>query len=347
MKYNQLGRTDIKVSEICLGTMTWGEQNTESEGHEQMDYAVSEGVNFFDTAELYPVVPIRAETHGDTERVIGNWFKKRGKRDDIILASKVGGPGQEHLINGTGFSREGIKKACEQSLLRLKTDYIDLYQVHWPNRGSYHFRQSWGFSPDQENSQQCKDDIAMILGALGELVDEGKIRQVGLSNESTWGTAQYIRLSEEQNLPRVVTVQNEYNLMNRIYDLDMAELSAHEDVGCMCFSPLAASMLSGKYQNGALPEGSRRTVQEDLCGRYIPRAMPALQAYLDIAQRHGLNAAQMSIAFCISRPFMTSTIIGATNMEQLKCDIAAKDVTLSDAVMQDIFDTYQKWPIPM
>lgn len=347
MKYNPLGRTDIKVSEICLGTMTWGEQNTEAEGHEQMDYAVGKGVNFFDTAELYPVAPIRAETQGDTEQIIGNWFEKRGKRDDIVLATKVGGPGPKHVVNGNGFSREGIRSACEESLKRLKTDYIDLYQVHWPNRSSYHFRKTWTFAPSAADAQSERDSIALILETMDELVAEGKIREVGLSNESTWGAAHYLKLSEMQGLPRVVTMQNEYNLMHRIYDLDLAELSIYEDVGCMCFSPLAAGMLSGKYQGGAMPPGSRRTIQKDLSGRYTDRSIPALDTYINIAERHGLDAAQMAIAFCISRDFMTSTIIGATSMEQLKINLAASDIKLSDTVTDEIFDAYQKWPLPM
>lgn len=347
MKYNPLGRTDIKVSEICLGTMTWGEQNTESEGHAQMDYAAAQGVNFFDTAELYPVIPVRAQTHGDTEQIIGNWFSKRGKRDDIILATKVGGPGPQHLANANGYSATGIKQACEGSLMRLKTDYVDLYQVHWPNRSSYHFRQTWTFAPENEDSQKCKDDIAMILSALADLVKEGKVRQIGLSNESSWGTAQYLKLADEHNLPRIVTIQNEYNLMDRIYDLDLAELSIHEDVGCMCFSPLAAGMLSGKYANGTIPEGSRRSREDSLSGRYTERSMPALNAYLDIARRHNLDPSHMAIRFCIDRPFMTSTIIGATSMDQLKTNIAAKDMKLSEAVLQEISEVYKKWPIPM
>ncbi|MDZ7823961.1 MAG: aldo/keto reductase [Ahrensia sp.] len=347
MKYNPLGRTDINVSEICLGTMTWGEQNNEADGHAQMDYAVTQGINFFDTAELYPVAPMREETHGHTETIIGNWFEKTGKRGEIILATKVGGPGHSYSDNGRGFSADGIKRACDKSLKRLKTDYIDLYQIHWPNRPSYHFRKTWDFAPQNTDSSQAKDDIAMILGALDDLVKAGKVRHVGLSNESVWGAAQYIKLSETQNLPRMVTMQNEYSLLHRIYDTDMAELSIHEDVGCMCYSPLAAGILSGKYVGGSAPAGSRGSIQPDLNGRLTPRSQPAISAYLDIAKRHGLDPSQMAIAFCISRPFMTSTIIGATAMDQLKTNIAAKDVTLSSEVMAEILSVYQQYPIPM
>lgn len=347
MKYNPLGRTGINVSEICLGTMTWGTQNTEAEGHEQMDYAVGEGVNFFDTAELYPVTPLSAETYGDTERIIGTWFAGRGKRDDIVLATKVAGPGRPYIENGDGYSPGKIKRACEASLKRLQTDYIDLYQVHWPNRGSYHFRQNWGFGPENDDSTQAKDDIAMILETLAELVSEGKVRHIGLSNESAWGTAQYLKLAEQKGLPRIASMQSEYSLMLRLYDLDMAELSMHEDVGLLAWSPLAAGILSGKYEGGNIPAGSRMTLNPDMNGRYTDHSRPALDAYLAIARKHGLDPSQMALAFCLSRAFMTSAIIGATSMEQLKTNIAAKDVSLSDAVITEIADVYRQWPVPI
>lgn len=347
MKYNPLGRTDVKVSEICLGTMTWGSQNSEAEGHEQMDYAVSQGVNFFDAAELYPVTPISPKTQGDTEAIIGTWFANRGKRDDIILATKVAGPGRAYIENGDPLNPGKIRRACEASLKRLQTDYIDLYQIHWPNRNSYNFRQSWKFAPDKEDPQKCKDDIAMILETLATLIDEGKVRHVGLSNETTWGAAHYVKAAENAGLPRIASVQNEYSLMHRLFDLDFAELSHQEDVGLLAYSPLACGMLSGKYDNGALPDNSRRTIYPDIHGRWSDRSVPVMHAYNEIARRHGLDPAQMALAFCISRPFMTSTIIGATTMDQLKANIGAKDVTLSDAVMKEIFDVYQSSPIPL
>lgn len=347
MKYNPLGRTDIKVSEICLGTMTWGTQNTEAEGHEQMDYAVSQGVNFFDTAELYPVTPLSAETYGDTETIIGTWFAARQKRDDIVLATKVAGPGRPYIEDGAGFSPGKIKRACEKSLKRLQTDYIDLYQIHWPNRGHYHFRNHWNYAPENANGQQAIDDIAMILETVAELIKEGKVREIGLSNETAFGTSQYARLAEGSGLPRPVSIQNEYSLLHRLYDLDMAEVSIHEDVGLLAFSPLAAGALSGKYEDGNVPEGSRMALNPDLNGRYTEFSKPAISAYLDIAQRHNLEPAQMALAFCLQRAFMTSAIIGATSMEQLKINIAAKDVVLSDEINSDIAEVYRKWPMPM
>lgn len=347
MKYNPLGRTDIKVSEICLGTMTWGTQNTEAEGHEQMDYAVSQGVNFFDTAELYPVTPLSEETYGDTETIIGTWFAKRQKRDDIILATKVAGPGRPYIEDGAGYSPGKIKRACEKSLKRLQTDYIDLYQIHWPNRGHYHFRNHWNYAPENTTEQQAKDDIAMILETLAELIKEGKVREFGLSNESAFGTLQYVKLAEKFDLPRPVSIQNEYSLLCRLFDLDMAEPSLHEDVGLLAFSPLAAGVLTGKYENGVVPEGSRMTVSSDMSGRYNEFSKPAVAAYLDIAKRHNLDPAQMALAFCLQRAFMTSAIIGATSVDQLKTNIAAKDVVLSEEVKAEIAGVHRKWPMPI
>ena len=347
MKYNPLGRTDIRVSEICLGTMTWGTQNTEAEGHEQMDYAVSQGVNFFDTAELYPVTPLSAETYGDTETIIGTWFAARKKRDDIVLATKVAGPGRPYIENGDGYSPGKIKRACEKSLKRLQTDYIDLYQIHWPNRGHYHFRNHWNFAPENTNGQQAIDDIAMILETLAELIKEGKVREIGLSNETAFGTAQYARLTENAELPRPVSIQNEYSLLCRHFDLDMAEVAIHEDIGLLAFSPLAAGVLTGKYEGGNVPEGSRMTLNPDMNGRYTEFSKPAVAAYLEIAKQHNLDPSQMAIAFCLQRAFMTSAIIGATSMEQLKTNIAAKDVELNDDVNAAIADVYRKWPMPI
>ena len=347
MKYRKLGRTGLDVSAICLGTMTWGTQNTEAEGHEQMDYAVGQGVNFFDTAELYPTVPVSVETFGGTESIIGTWFARRGKRDDIIIATKVVGPGDFGPEHGVDISPVKIRRACERSLKRLQTDYIDLYQLHWPNRGSYHFRRSWGYQPETQDTAKALDDFAAILEELGKLADEGKIRHVGLSNETVWGTAQYLRVAGERNLPRVASVQNEYSLLHRIFEGDFAELSHHEDVGLLAFSPLAAGILSGKYRNGAVPAGSRMDIQPGLNGRYTERSKPAIEAYLQVADKHGLDPAQMAIAFCLTRPFMASVIIGSTSMDQLRNDIAAIDLDLSDAVMDDIFATYQQYPHPL
>lgn len=347
MKYNKLGRTDISVSEICLGTMTWGSQNSEAEAHAQMDYAVECGVNFFDTAELYPTTPLSAETYGKTEEFIGSWLEKTGKRKDIVLASKVAGPGRPYIRSGRPIDAAGIHAAVEASLKRLRTDYIDLYQVHWPNRGHFHFRQNWDYNPYKQDRAQVAADLLTILEALGKEVKAGKIRAIGLSNETAWGTQKYLTLADEKGLPRIASVQNEYNLLYRHHDLDMAELSHHEDVGLLSYSPLAAGILSGKYLDGAVPKGSRGALNHDLGGRLQPLQEPAVKAYQDIARKHGLDLAQMSLAYCLTKPFMASVIIGATSMEQLKSDIGAADVALSREVLKEIEKVHRLYPMPM
>lgn len=347
MKYNKLGRTDISVSEICLGTMTWGTQNSEAEAHEQMDYAVQEGVNFFDTAELYPTTPVSAETQGRTEEYIGTWFEKTGKRKDIVLATKVAGTGRAYLRNGEGADAKNIRLALDASLKRLKTDYVDLYQIHWPSRGHFHFRQNWHYDPFKQDRAKALANMADIVEAMGELVKEGKIRAFGLSNETTWGTQKYVTLSEQLNLPRVASVQNEYNLLYRHFDLDMAELSHHEDVGLLAYSPLAAGILSGKYVNGEKPAGTRASINGDLGGRLQPLQEAPTKAYLDIAAQHGLDPSQMALAFCLTRRFMTSVIIGATTMAQLKTDIGSVGVKLSSDVLTEIENVHRQYPMPL
>ena len=246
MKMNRLGRTDIHVSEICLGTMTWGSQNTQDEAFEQMDYALEHGVNFFDTAELYPTTPLSPETYADTERMIGNWFEKTGKRQNVVLATKVAGAGREYIRGGAPITAQSILDAVDASLSRLKTDYIDLYQIHWPNRGHFHFRSAWNYDPFNQDKTRTEDEIGEKLEALGACVKAGKIRAIGLSNETTWGTQKFLSIAEQKGLSRVATIQNEYNLLYRHFDLDMAELSHHEDVGLLAYSPLAGGILSGK-----------------------------------------------------------------------------------------------------
>jgi aryl-alcohol dehydrogenase-like predicted oxidoreductase len=347
MKYNPLGRTGIRVSEICLGTMTWGSQNSEREAHEQLDYALDQGVNFIDTAELYPTTPPGAETYGDTERFIGTWLAARGNRDRVILASKVAGPGRPYIRGGQPASRAGMLAAIDDSLRRLRTDYLDLYQLHWPNREHYHFRRAWRYTPSRDDRAKVAGEMLELLETLGALVKAGKVRAVGLSNETAWGTMQYLRHAEDKGLPRMASVQNEYNLLYRSHDLDMAELSYHEDVGLLAYSPLAAGLLTGKYLDGARPEGSRLTKNNDLGGRYQPHQEPAVRAYVDLAAEHGLDPAQMALAFCLTRPFMTSVIIGATTMAQLKTDIAAADLTLSEEVMNGIRRIHRLYPAPI
>lgn len=347
MKMNRLGRTDILVSEICLGTMTWGSQNSAEEAYQQMDYALDRGVNFFDTAELYPTTPLSAETYADTERLMGDWFEKSGKRDQVVLATKVAGPGRPYIREGKPITDAVVKEALDASLTRLKTDYVDLFQIHWPNRGHFHFRGAWNYNPYKQDKTTASADIAEILDALGECVKAGKLRAVGLSNETTWGTQKYLTLAEAKGLPRVATIQNEYNLLYRHYDLDLAELSHHEDVGLLAYSPLAGGILSGKYLDGKKPAGSRGSINGDIGGRLVPHQEAATRAYVELAKKHGLDPSAMALAFCLTRPFMASVIIGATTMEQLKVNIGAADLTLSEEVMKGITTIHRLYPMPI
>lgn len=348
MRFNELGRSGIRISEICLGTMTWGSQNSESEAHEQMDYAVDQGVNFLDTAELYPTTPVSDATQGDTERFIGSWMKARGNRDKVVVATKISGPGRAYIRGGRPISRREIRDALDLSLKRLDTDYVDLYQLHWPNRGHYHFRQLWTYRPEKQPAKaEVLANLHEILDALGDAVKAGKIRAVGLSNETAWGTMQFLDLAEKHGLPRVASVQNEYNLLYRPHDADFAELSHHEDVGLLAYSPLAAGLLTGKYLDGAKPEGSRVTKNGDLGGRLNHHQEPAVRDHVEVARKHGLDPAQMALAYCLTRPFMTSVIIGATSMEQLWTNIAAADLSLDDTVMRDIRAVIRRYPMPI
>jgi aryl-alcohol dehydrogenase-like predicted oxidoreductase len=346
MKYNALGNSDIHVSEICLGTMTWGEQNTEAEAFQQMDFALDQGVNFFDTAEMYPASPISADTWGNTDKIIGNWFKQSGKRDQVVLATKVSGAGLSWVQDGIDISPAKIAISIEGSLKRLQTDVIDLYQLHWPNRGSYHFRQAWRFDPTSQNREKTRDHILETLEALRQLVDDGKIRQIGLSNDSCWGINQWLQIAKTNHLPRVATTQNEYSLMCRMYDLDLAELSHNENVGLLPYSPLATGMLTGKYSSNNIPAGSRRSIGADLGERFSDDSSLVADAYVDIARKYGIDPSQMALAFCNQRPFVTSTIIGATNLDQLATNIQSTELTLSNEVSEDIFQVYRKNPMP-
>ena len=346
MRYRQLGKSDIQVSEICLGSMTWGTQNSEAEGHDQIDYALEHGINFIDTAELYPSNPMSAKTTGRTEAIVGTWFQTSAKRDQVILASKVTGEGNTDVQNGIDISPQKIRVSLEGSLSRLQTDYIDLYQLHWPNRGSYHFRNNWRYDPSNQDTQKTKEHIYETLEYLGELVAAGKIREIGLSNDTCWGTSQFLQIAEANGFPRVVSLQNEYSLMYRTHDLDLAELSHHEQVGLLPYSPLACGMLTGKYENGARPEGSRLTTNPDLFGRVHDGSWPVIDSYVSIARKHGIDPAQMAIAFCNQRPFVTSTIIGATSLDQLSVNLGAAALELSEEVLEDIQAVYRRHPIP-
>lgn len=349
MKYKKLGRTDIEVSELCLGSMTWGTQNSEAEGHGQIDIALEHGVNFIDTAEMYPTTPLSQDTQGRTEEIIGSWVAKTGRRDDVVIATKVVGEGSS-AVRGRGgaeISPATIREAVEGSLKRLQTDYIDLYQFHWPNRGSYHFRKYWTYNAEGQDRNRTRDHIAESLKTIGELVNEGKIRSFGTSNESCWGVSQFLEISEAEGLPRMASIQNEYSLLCRIYDLDLAEMSANEDVGLLAFSPLAAGILTGKYQGDITPTGSRRTFSHNLGGRLTDHAYPAVDAYLAVAKKHNLDPSQMALAFCMTRPFITSVIFGATTDAQLKNSLKSAELNLSEEVMADIQTVYRNHPMPI
>ncbi|MDU8942136.1 aldo/keto reductase [Ovoidimarina sediminis] len=346
MKRTTLGRTGIDVSAICLGTMTWGSQNTEAEGHAQIDAALDRGVDFMDTAEMYPVAPVLAETVGHTETIIGNWLARSGRRSDVVIATKVAGLNDRFVRMGKKVTPETLTEALEGSLRRLKTDYIDLYQLHWPNRGSYHFRQMWNFNPSTQDAAWEIENIHALTETLGDQVKAGKIRAWGLSNESAWGTMQWLKAAEATGGPRVATIQNEYSLLCRIYDTDLGELGAHEDVTLLAFSPLACGMLSGKYQNGQKPDGSRMTRTPDLGGRVTDRVFPAIEAYLDIARTHGLDPSAMAVAWTMTRPFPTIPIIGATSLEQLETVLDADEMNLSQTALEEIASAQKAHPNP-
>lgn len=346
MKMNPLGRTGIEVSEFCLGTMTFGTQTDEIEAHQQIDMSLNAGINFVDAAEMYPVNPISPETQGRTEEIIGSWFAKSGRRKDMVLATKHSGAGLAHVREGAPISAKTIPEAIEGSLKRLQTDYIDLYQFHWPNRGSYMFRQNWDYDPSDQNKADTLAHMEETLEALQKEVDKGRIRAFGLSNESTWGTAQWLRMSEENGGPRVASIQNEYSLLCRMGDTDLAELCVNEDVGWLAFSPLAAGLLTGKYQDGVTPDGSRKSINGDLGGRVSPRVFDTVQAYLDIADKHGLDPVHMAMAFTVQRPFMCASIFGATTVDQLDHILAGADLRLSTEVLKDVSAAHRAHPMP-
>ena len=344
MKYTKLAHTDIEVSKICLGTMTWGKQNSESEGHEQMDYAFEQGINFFDTAEMY-AIPASEETYGKTEEIIGTWLKKTGNRDKIILASKIAGPGEYTAhIRTTGFSRNSIIEAVEGSLRRLQTDYIDIYQLHWPERNSNFFGQR-GYKHDSKD--HWEDNIHQVLETLRDLLAQGKIRQVGLSNESPWGVMRFLEESKvHAKLPRMITIQNPYNLLNRTYEIGLAEVSMREKIGLLVYSPLAMGALSGKYLGGKQPAKGRLTLFPQFARYTSGISEVATQKYADLAKENGLTLTQMSLAYVNSRPFVKSNIIGATTMEQLKENIGSIDITLNDAILKGIEVIQNEIPNP-
>ncbi|TQS73163.1 aldo/keto reductase [Rhodobacteraceae bacterium] len=346
MRMVELGRTGLEVSEICLGTMTWGSQDTQENGHAQIDFALDQGVNFLDTAEMYPVNPVKAETAGLTEEIVGNWFAKSGRRKEVVLATKLAGAGGM-IRDGEAITPDAITRCVEASLRRLQTDHIDLYQFHWPNRGSYHFRQNWAFSPQkQPDRTEVRDNMIACLETLATLQSEGKLGHFGLSNESAWGTAQWLELAQAGHGPRVASIQNEYSLMCRLYDTDLAELGYHEDVTLLAYSPLAAGILSGKYSGGAVPEDSRLEANGTLGGRANPRAFEIADVYTAIAREHGLDPVTMAIAWTLQRPFPCLPIIGGRSVEQITPAIAASGVTLSEEVLKALDAAHRANPMP-
>ncbi len=337
MKYNKLGNTDIDVSLICLGTMTWGEQNSQAEAFEQMHYALDRGVNFWDAAEMYPV-PTRAETAGETERIIGHWFHQNGKRDQVILATKVTGRSDRTWVRGgeeTRLNREQIEQAVEGSLKRLQTDYIDLYQLHWPDRKLG----LWGEGNGSYVHKNNPDEIAIeeTLDTMGRLVQSGKVRMIGVSNETPWGLSQYIAVSEKTARPKVVSIQNSYSLMNRVFESGLSEFSYRENIGLLAYSPLGMGTLSGKYIEGDIPLGSRLDRFPEFMPRYqTDIAKQAIQQYVDLAQAQGLTPTQLALGFVNTRPFVTANIIGATNLDQLKENIDTINVDITEEIQTEI-----------
>lgn len=343
MKYTTLPTTNIKVSKICLGTMTFGNQNTETEGHLQLDYALDQGVNFIDTAELYPV-PATKETQGATSKILGTWLKKSGNRDKVILASKIAGSGDYTAhIRTTGFSKQSIKDAVNNELNRLQTDYIDLFQLHWPERTTNTF----GVRDYKHNlNDKWEDNFKDVLESLDQLIKEGKIRHIGLSNEKAWGTMRYLEESKNNNLPRPVTVQNAYSLINRVYEGDMAEISMRENIGLLVYSPMAFGVLSGKYIKNTAAENSRLKLFPRFARYSSEQATKATQHYLELAESNNMSLAQMALAFVNQREFVTSNIIGATNLEQLKENIGSINLELNEEILNSINNIHNVLPNP-
>ena len=343
MEYRQLGRSDLQVSALCLGSMTWGEQNSEAEGFAQIDRAKACGINFLDTAEMYPVPP-RRDTYGATERIIGNYFKARGDRADWVLASKVAGPGNgiDYIRGGQlKHNRQHIVAALDDSLKRLQTDWIDLYQLHWPERSTNFFGQL-GY----RHQEQDFTPLQATLEVLGEQVKAGKIRHIGLSNETAWGTMKYLQLADQLGLPRAVSIQNPYNLLNRSFEVGLAEVAMREQCGLLAYSPLAFGMLSGKYENGARPANARITLFSRFARYTNPQAIAACSRYVTLAREHGLDPAQMALTFVTRQPFVTSNIIGATSLEQLESNLGSLSLELSDELLDAIEAIHREQPNP-
>ena len=347
MKYKKLNGTDIDVSIICLGTMNWGQQNTEEQAHEQLDYAVAHDVNFIDTAEIYPVPP-DPQKQGRTESYLGSWLKKSGKRKDLIIASKISPSSVIRTRSYSGdhppLDRKHILEAIDGSLSRLNTDYLDLYQVHWPERKTNFFGVR-GVEALGDDSHA--PSIEETLDALAEVVRSGKARYIGVSNETPWGITEYLRIAKEKNLPRIITTQNQYSLTNRTFEIGLSEICLHENIGLLAYSPLSMGVLTGKYLDGAKPAGARFTLFERNGARYNPpHVQDAARKYVELAKKSGLDPATLALAFVNGRSFVTSNIIGVTNLDQLKTDIESADIALSEDIMNEIAAIYRSHPDP-
>ncbi|UKM65852.1 NADP(H)-dependent aldo-keto reductase [Flavobacteriaceae bacterium GSB9] len=344
MKYTTLPKTEIKVSKICLGTMTWGNQNTEAEGHAQLDYAIDQGINFIDTAEMYPV-PATPETQGDTSKIIGTWLKKTGHRDKVILASKIVGRISDYTkhIRSGGLTAESVETAINNELKRLQTDYIDLYQIHWPERDTNTFAtRDYKHNPDDE----WEDNFNEVLHVLDNQIKAGKIRHIGISNEKAWGAMRFLEESKAHDLPRMITIQNAYSLINRIFEGDMAEISIREDLGLLAYSPMAFGVLSGKYIKGTAADNARLKLFPRFARYSSEQCTEATKRYLKIAEDNGMSLAQMSLAFVTQQPFVTSNIIGATSLDQLKENIGSINITLDDTILEQINKVHKQIPNP-
>ena len=331
--------------------MTWGEASSEAVGHWQLDAAMEHGINFVDTAEMYPTNPMRRMTAGKTEEIIGNWIRNRKNHDDVILATKITGEGSSTVRDGGPITKSQIMRSVDESLRRLNADYIDLYQIHWPNRGSYHFRKYWNYDPTTQSSKEMDSHVLDVLSISTDLIKQGKIRALGLSNESAWGTFKFLEIAKKNNLTRVVSIQNEYSLLCRLFDTDLAELSHHENVQLLSYSPLAAGLLTGKYQNSSVPKGSRLDVTRDtspnLSGRIGPITFTAVDAYLELAKKFDIDPVHMALAFCASRPFMGSVIFGASQNEQLKHILKGLNITLSNELLIALNNVNRENPMPI
>ena len=347
MRSIPLGATEETISELCLGTMTWGTQTPAQDAFRQIDQCLEAGITIIDTAEMYPVNPISPETVGGSETIIGQWNAANpGRRGDYLLATKISGLNGRFVRPNQPITGKALRAALEGSLARCQTDCIDIYQLHWPNRGSFQFRQNWNYDPSGQDKAETLAHMNDVLEEADRLVAEGKMRHFALSNESAWGTSQWLRVAEDRGLPRVQTMQNEYSLMNRAYDTDMAEMAVNEAVTLLAFSPLACGLLTGKYQGGAVPEASRMSLAPELGGRKTARAFAAVDAYQAVADRHGLDLVQMALAWLQSRPFPVSAIFGATNAAQLERILPAAGMALAQEVLDDIAATHRAHPMP-